>query len=54
MSGLGLHGLSTVCETCDSDIDFPDDAVAERGICHQCGEAFLLDAPTTTSIAHSA
>jgi hypothetical protein len=39
--GLDFAGLSTICATCDSEIDFPDDS--ELGICRQCGEAFLFD-----------
>ena len=41
MNGLDFSGLSTVCATCDSDIDFLDES--ELGICRQCGEAFLFD-----------
>ncbi|MFL6088961.1 MAG: hypothetical protein ACJ71Z_02345 [Aeromicrobium sp.] len=43
--GLAWHGLSMICETCESDIDFPDDDVMSLGVCRQCGIAFLLDAP---------
>ncbi len=42
-AGLSPHGLDTVCETCESDIDFPDD-YADIGVCRQCGVAFLIDA----------
>lgn len=42
-SGLASQGLSVVCETCESDIDFPDDRTTETGVCRQCGIAFLLD-----------
>ena len=42
--GLASAGLSIVCETCESDIDFPDD-YADLGVCRQCGVAFLIDAP---------
>ena len=41
--GLASAGLSIVCETCESDIDFPDD-FADIGVCRQCGLAFLIDA----------
>ena len=27
--GLASSGLSMICETCESDIDFPDDDTAE-------------------------
>ena len=50
--GLLSHGLSTVCETCESDIDFPDDH-AELGVCRQCGIAFLIDAPASTAEIHA-
>ena len=40
--GLVPSGLSVVCETCESDIDFPDDH-ADLGICRHCGVAFLVD-----------
>lgn len=43
MSGLDLHGLFTVCETCDSEIDFPDGPGDDLAICRACGEAFLVD-----------
>ena len=42
--GLASAGLSIVCETCECDIDFPDD-YADIGVCRQCGVAFLIDAP---------
>jgi hypothetical protein len=41
--GVASAGLSIVCETCESDIDFPDD-YADLGVCRQCGVAFLIDA----------
>jgi hypothetical protein len=43
--GLTSSGLSVVCETCESDIDFPDDSTAETCVCRHCGMAFLIDAP---------
>lgn len=43
--GLTSYGLSTVCETCEGDIDFPDDSTAEACVCRHCGMAFLIDAP---------
>ena len=43
MSGVDFVGLSTVCETCDDEIEFPDDLGRDVGICRQCGEAFLID-----------
>lgn len=49
-AGLSAHGLDTVCETCESDIDFPD-GYADLGVCRQCGVAFLIDAPAS-STAH--
>ncbi len=36
-------GLSLVCETCESEIDFT--GAADAGICRQCGLAFLVEAP---------
>jgi len=47
MDGLSLHGLSILCETCESVVDFPDDNTAQTGICRQCGIAFLIDANPT-------
>ena len=35
-------GLALVCETCQSEIDFPDEVASEVGICRQCGIAFLV------------
>jgi hypothetical protein len=46
-AGLSSLGLSTVCETCESDIDFPDD-FADVGVCRHCGIAFLIDAPAAS------
>ena len=46
--GLSPRGIDTVCETCESDIDFPDD-YADLGVCRQCGVAFLIDAPAADS-----
>ena len=43
-AGLSPRGMDTVCETCESDIDFPDE-YADLGVCRQCGVAFLIDAP---------
>jgi hypothetical protein len=37
-------GLHMVCETCESEIDFPDEIASEVGICRQCGMAFLVGA----------
>lgn len=48
--GLASHGLSVVCETCESDLDFPDEFATETGVCRQCGIAFLLDAAPAASI----
>ena len=42
--GLSPRGMDTVCETCESDIDSPDE-YADLGVCRQCGVAFLIDAP---------
>ena len=47
-AGLSSLGLSIVCETCESDIDFPDD-FADVGVCRHCGIAFLIDAPATAA-----
>jgi hypothetical protein len=38
-------GLGLTCETCDGEIELPDDLEAGTGICRQCGIAFLVDAP---------
>ena len=35
-------GAALVCETCESEIDFPDEIASEVGICRQCGIAFLV------------
>jgi hypothetical protein len=43
--GLTPSGLSVVCETCESDIDFLDGFAEDMGVCRQCGIAFLVDAP---------
>lgn len=45
---LAHIGLALVCETCDGEIDLPDDLDAGTGICRQCGIAFLVDAPYET------
>ena len=37
-------GLVLVCETCESEIDFPDELASDVGICRQCGMAFLVGA----------
>ncbi|WP_375001008.1 hypothetical protein [Aeromicrobium sp. CTD01-1L150] len=38
------HWLGAMtCETCEGDIDFPDE-YAELGVCRHCGIAFLVDA----------
>jgi hypothetical protein len=50
--GLTSVGLAIVCETCESDIDFPDD-YAEVGVCRQCGVAFLVDAPASAAETHA-
>lgn len=42
-----LVGDVLMCETCDSEIDFPDDLAAERGVCRHCGIAFLVDPPAS-------
>jgi transcription initiation factor TFIIIB Brf1 subunit/transcription initiation factor TFIIB len=34
-----------VCETCEGEIDLPEDLESGTGICRQCGIAFLVDAP---------
>ena len=47
-AGLSPRGMDTVCETCESDIDFPDD-YADIGVCRQCGVAFLVDADPTAA-----
>jgi hypothetical protein len=39
-------GLTMVCETCETEIDFPDEVASEVGICRQCGMAFLVGALT--------
>jgi hypothetical protein len=47
-------GLALVCETCECEIDFPDDLASEVGICRQCGMAYLVDAPDVGSGSRSA
>ena len=47
-TGLSPRGEAIVCETCESDIDFPDD-FADVGVCRHCGIAFLIDAPTANA-----
>jgi hypothetical protein len=47
-------GLALVCETCECEIDFPDDLASEVGICHHCGVAFLVEAPAARSGSGSA
>lgn len=37
-------GLALTCETCESEIEFPDEIASEIGICRQCGMAFLVGA----------
>lgn len=44
---IDLVGLDLVCETCESEIDFPDDS-ADSGVCRHCGLAFLVDRPEAT------
>ena len=51
MSGPSISGLSTVCATCDSEIDFPDGPSSELGICRHCGEAFLFDVEPKVALA---
>ncbi|HSI26167.1 MAG TPA: hypothetical protein VK948_02070 [Aeromicrobium sp.] len=53
MSGLDLYGLFTVCETCDSEIDFPEGPESELGICRACGEAFLIEFAPSGAVAQS-
>lgn len=36
-------GMELVCETCESELDFPDDGRNDTGVCRQCGIAFLID-----------
>jgi hypothetical protein len=47
-------GLTMVCETCESEIDFPDEIASEVGICRQCGIAFLVGALAEESGSRSA
>lgn len=51
--GLAWHGLSMICETCESDIGFPDDLTAETCVCRQCGMAFLIDPPVAAESARA-
>ena len=39
---LVTTGLALTCETCETEIDFPDEIASEVGVCRQCGIAFLL------------
>jgi hypothetical protein len=43
------QGLDLVCETCQSEIDFPDELASEVGICRTCGMAFLVEIPAQRS-----
>jgi hypothetical protein len=43
-------GLTLTCETCASEIDFPDGDSPDVGVCRQCGLAFLVDAPAATKM----
>jgi len=52
-TGLSPRGEDIVCETCESDIDFPDE-FAEVGVCRQCGIAFLIDAPASAAATRTA
>ena len=45
-----LIGTLLVCETCESEVDLPDEH-AERGVCRQCGIAFLVDVPRSAARA---
>jgi hypothetical protein len=47
-------GLALVCDTCESEIDFPDELASEIGICRQCGMAFLMETPAERSGTRSA
>jgi hypothetical protein len=38
-------GLVLVCETCDGEVDLPDELESGTGLCRQCGIAFVVDAP---------
>lgn len=52
--GLTSYGLSIVCQTCEADIDFPDDQTTETCVCRHCGIAFLIDAPAIEAPASQA
>ena len=47
-------GLALMCDTCESEIDFPDELSSEMGICRQCGMAFLVETPAERSGTRSA
>ncbi|MEJ7635422.1 hypothetical protein [Aeromicrobium sp.] len=46
---LAHIGLALACETCEGEIDLPEDLTSGNGICRQCGIAFLVDAPYVTT-----
>jgi hypothetical protein len=46
---LELIGLATACETCEGEIDLPEDLESGIAMCRQCGIAFLVDAPYETA-----
>jgi hypothetical protein len=47
-------GLALVCETCECEIDFPDELASEVGVCRECGIAFLVEPPAAHSGIRSA
>ena len=44
-NSLALIGLAMVCETCEGEIDLPEDLESGTGMCRLCGIEFLVDAP---------
>ncbi len=42
---LELIGLAMTCETCEGEIELPEDLESGTSMCRQCGIAFLVDAP---------
>lgn len=48
-NALAHIGLALVCETCDGEVELPEDLESGSGLCRQCGTVFLVDAPYLTA-----
>lgn len=55
-SSLRYLGIMLLCDTCDGEVDLPEDLEDGTAMCRHCGIAFLIDAPYRASrnIRHSA